>query len=53
MEELVKEAFSNRQLVRIDGRTAGVFYASSIQEYYDAVTKITAIGARYNIEIVK
>lgn len=37
-------------ILRIDGGAAGVYYAENEQQYYEAITKLEALGANIAIE---
>lgn len=51
MDEITT-AFAEDKILRIDGGPAGVYYAQNMQEYYQAITKIKAIGNNYTIEVI-
>lgn len=39
--------------VRLDGGAAGVRFASSVQQFWEAVREFEAVGAKYSVEVVE
>ena len=47
------QALENGKTIRLDGRGAGVYFASSIQEFWEAMRAFEAQGAGYSIEVLE
>lgn len=52
MEDVLKALESGKTL-RLDGQSAGVYFAQTFQEFWEAVREFEARGAGYSIEVLE
>lgn len=43
----------NGKTVRLDGQTSGVYFASTVQQFWEAVRHFEAAGSKYKMETVE
>lgn len=53
MQQQVISAVESGKTVRLDGGAAGVRFASSVQQFWEAVREFEALGSNYSVEILK
>ena len=52
MEDVLKALESGKTL-RLDGQSAGVYFASDVQQFWEAVRAFEAQQAGYSIEVLE
>ena len=52
MEEYLK-ALETGKKIRLDGGSAGVYFAETVQQFWEALRAFEAQGAGYSMEIVE
>lgn len=53
VQQQALEQIESGKTVRLDGGAAGVRFASSVQQFWEAVREFEAVGSGYSVEVVE
>lgn len=51
--ELYLKALAEGKTIQLDGGSAGVYFAESVQQFWEALRAFEAIGSGYSVEVVE